>query len=453
MQPAKSVPSHYQFALASGAVLVLVAAWALWSLLLAPAPPPRSAEDMRPEARAALAPLAEMEHAREGGARASSPPQTSAARTAPRPARGRISIDELRAALVGPEAVPGQVLLVFRSPEELAAFRARAGLYGLTILSSDARLNSAQVAWSDLGRLADELNEHPRSYENVAANLLARIPGLPREPVIDTANQGGMAPFEQNVFASIGAGGDRSGWGGSVKVAVLDSGIAAHETLGGIAIERVKLADAGPEPNGHGTSMASLISGRASPAEGIAPAAQLLDIWVANEDGISNTALVAAGIMEAVDRGAQVINISLGSFGSSLMLQNAVQYALDQNVLIVAAAGNEQLKQLAYPAAYHGVISVGAVDADKKQAYFSNSGGNLTLAAPGVGILSAYPGGKVVIGNGTSQATAITTGVIATLLGWGKHPKEITALLTNNAQATGAPKEQVGAGFLQMPKR
>ena len=157
--------------------------------------------------------------------------------------------------------------------------------------------------------------------------------------------------------------------------------------------------------------------------------------------------------MAAVDRGAKVINISLGSFGSSLMLQNAVQYAMNQNVVIVAAAGNEQLTQLAYPAAYPGVLSVGAVDANKKQAYFSNSGKGLVIAAPGVGIFSAYPEGQVVVGSGPSQATAIPAGAVATLLGRGYTAAEVVKLLTQNAANTGAPKEHVGAGFLQIPKR
>jgi thermitase len=148
-----------------------------------------------------------------------------------------------------------------------------------------------------------------------------------------------------------------------------------------------------------------------------------------------------------------VINISLGSFGSSLVLQNAVQYAMNQGVVIVAAAGNEQLTQLAYPAAYPGVVSVGAVDKQRKQASFSNSGQGLVLSAPGVGILSAYPNGEVVVGSGTSQATALVSGAVATLMGRGLSGAEAVKLLRESATATGAPKEQVGAGVLRIPGR
>lgn len=451
MTPSPSPPESYRLALVGGALLVVVAAGVMWGLLLAPAKD-RQRENPALLANSPLVPRVIAEG--EGGdvvrkAKA----VTSVGGGGVRALSARIGLEELRAALVGEGAVPGEVLLTFRTAKDLADFRTRAGLYGLKVLSSDARLLAARVGYSDLGKLADELNEHPNSYENVAANLVARIPGLPeRGPQLDGANQGGAVPFEEGLLASIGAEGDRSGWGRNVKVAVLDSGIGEHETLAGLRRERVKMVEGKEEPHGHGTSMASLIGGRVYPAEGVAPGVELLDIWVADARGMSNTALVASGIMAAVDKGAQVINISLGSFGSSLMLQNAVQYAINNGVVIVAAAGNEQLNQLAYPAAFPGVISVGAVDAQRKQAYFSNSGKSLTLAAPGVGIVSAYPGGQVVVGSGTSQATALTTGAVATLLGRGYKASEVTKLLVANASVTGAAKEQVGAGFLQIPR-
>ena len=449
----ESEPSNtgwFRFALAGAGVLVLAAVWAVWSLLLAP--PVVREEAVGTDAgkvsgREAVGLV-------EDGARGGGKRVRKAVKAAPLRLSARVGLEELRGALVGEGAVPGEALLVFRSAAELAAFRARAGLYGLKILGSDTRLNSARVKYDSLGRLADELNEHPGAYENVAANLVARIPGLPRStPEVDTANQGGESAFLEGVMGSIGAGGDRSEWGAGVKVAVLDSGVKDHETFEGVSIEHVKLVEMGPEANGHGTSMASLIAGQEEPATGVAQGAKLLDVWVADEKGMSNTGLVAEGIMAAVDRGAKVINISLGSFGSSLVLQNAVQYAMDQGVVIVAAAGNEQLTQLAYPAAYPGVVSVGAVDKQRKQAFFSNSGQGLVLSAPGVGILSAYPNGEVVVGSGTSQATALVSGAVATLMGRGLSGAEAVKLLRESATATGAPKEQVGAGVLRIPGR
>ena len=173
---------------------------------------------------------------------------------------------------------------------------------------------------------------------------------------------------------------------------------------------------------------------------------------MADINGDSNTALVSTGIIKATDLGARVINVSLGATGDSPVLDEAVRYAQDHNVVIVAAAGNEQQTALSMPAGIPGVLSVAAVDANGTQAYFSNSGEGLTLSAPGVGIVSAYADDKLVIGSGTSQATAITSGVVAYLLGRGYYGPNIIPLLTRTAEPLQAPATAVGAGLIQVPK-
>jgi len=236
-------------------------------------------------------------------------------------------------------------------------------------------------------------------------------------------------------------------------VAVLDTGVTDHSTLKQTQVTHVDLVKDGQAPNGHGTAMASLIAGNDSENGGVAIASKLLDIRVADASGESNTGLVAQGIMQAVDQGARVINISLGTTGDSAVLRRAVEYAQSRGVVIVAAAGNEQQTTLAYPASYEGVISVGAADATDAQAYFSNSGENLTLVAPGVGIVSGYSDDRMVISSGTSQATAITSGVVSTLISRGWSAAGVEQALTSNARETGAPANQVGAGILQVPTR
>jgi thermitase len=147
-----------------------------------------------------------------------------------------------------------------------------------------------------------------------------------------------------------------------------------------------------------------------------------------------------------------VINISLGTDGYSAMLVEAVRYAQGRNVVIVAAAGNEQQTVLALPAALPGVLSVGAVDAGGKQAWFSNSGEGLTLVAPGVGIVSGYTGGRLVIGSGTSQATALASGAVASLMSRGYSAAAIVPLLVRTAKPLEGPRAAVGAGLLQLPR-
>ncbi len=354
------------------------------------------------------------------------------------------------ATLNEPGSIPNEALLTFRTPEALAAFRDRAAALGLEVLGYDAKLRTARVRFRDTTALERDLNEHAADYTHVGPNYVFRVPGLP--PQTDTANAGGSAPFRSQGLDAIGAAGNRSGWGQGVTVAVIDSGIAAHPSLKDTQITHIDLVNDGSTMHGHGTAMASLIAGNDASVSGVAPAAKLLDIRVADTHGDSNTALLSSAIVKATDLGARVINISLGGSGSAPMLEEAVRYAQSRNVVIVAAAGNEQQTALSWPAGVSGVLSVGAVDANGTQAWFSNSGSGLTLVAPGVGIVSGYSDSKLVIGSGTSQATAITSGVVASLLARGYHGPNIIPLLTRTAKPLSAPSTAVGAGLIQFPK-
>ncbi len=349
-----------------------------------------------------------------------------------------------------PDAIPGEVLLTFRTPEALAAFRDRAAALGLELLGFDVRLRTARVRTGDSRSLEKDLREHAKDYTHVGPNLFVRVPGLPVET--DLANEGGRVPFESQGLDRIGASAERNGWGQGVIVAVIDSGIAAHPSLKSADITHVDLVGDGSEMNGHGTAMASLIAGNDPQVGGVAPAAKLIDIRVTDAKGESNVALLSSAIVKAADLGARVINISLGSASSTPMLEEAVRYAQSRNVVIVAAAGNEQQTALSMPAGLPGVLGVAAVDASGRQAWFSNSGAGLTLAAPGVGIVSGYADNKFVIGSGTSQATAITSGAVAYLLGRGYSSANIIPLLSRTAAPLSAPAEAVGAGLLQLPK-
>lgn len=354
-------------------------------------------------------------------------------------------------ALQNPEAIPGEVLLTFKNADTLAAFRTRAAQARLDIISIDPTLLTARVRYRSLDGLQKDLAEHASDYRNAGPNLVARIPGLPPQPQNDTANAGGSTPFRSQGLDLIGAPANRSGWGSGVTVAVLDSGVVDHPSLRNTSITHIDLVDDGQSFHGHGTAMTSLIAGDDSNIGGVSPASKILDIRVADPQGNSNIALLASGIVRAIESGAKVINISLGSSQTSLVLEQAVQYAIARGAVIIAAAGNEQSSALSYPAAYSGVISVAAVDATGSQAWFSNSGKGLTLAAPGVGIVSAYTADKLVIGSGTSQAAAITSGVASYLAGRGYLPSNIPTVLVRSARPTGAAQTAVGAGILRIP--
>jgi thermitase len=350
-----------------------------------------------------------------------------------------------------PGAAPDELLIRFARPADLEAFRARAARAGVELLPTDSRLLTARARVGDGQALAGALAGG--GFDGVGPNYLAWVPALPRMPEADPDNAGGARPFGSSGLEAIGAGRNRNDWGRGVTVAVLDTGITDHPQLEGVRLSRSDLVQDGQPINGHGTAMASLIAGSDPVEGGVAPAASLLDIRVADANGESTTALVAQGILAAVDQGARVINISLGTNADAPILRSAVEYALERGVVIVAAAGNDQASALAYPAGYPGVVSVAAVDADGVQAFFSNSGNGLVIAAPGVGIVSAYRDNQRVISSGTSQAAALTSGVVATMLSWGYSGQSILQSISAHAKPTGAPAEQTGAGLVQVPKR
>ena len=341
-------------------------------------------------------------------------------------------LDSLRAKLEAPNVVPREALLTFRSAEARDRFARQASGYGIEILDTIPELNTARVRYGQLERLRESIGANSGDFANVEGNLWLTIPQPAPQP--DPSNQGGRAPFGYNIMSAINAGGDRAKWGANVTVAVLDTGVLAHPTFAEGQITRLDLVNDGQSFHSHGTSVASLIGGQNPQAPGVAPGAHILDVRVANAEGVSVGSSLARGIIAAADSGAQVINISLAGYGDSAILAQAVGYAFQRGAVVVAAAGNEAYGQLAVPAAYDGVIGVGSVDANNRQAYFSNAGSGLDLAAPGVGVVSAWETDKVAFVSGTSQSAALVSAAAASYLGWGVRPNELATRLKADAR-------------------
>ncbi len=207
-----------------------------------------------------------------------------------------------------------------------------------------------------------------------------------------------------------------------VVVAVVDTGVAYnHPDLKGKVIKGYDFINSDEDPrddHGHGTMVAGIIGAKTNNGKGMAGICwkcKIMAIKIFDAHGLGTYSEIADGIEYAVERGVKVINLSGGGYKPSLVLEEAVKRAADNNVVLVAASGNDA-GALLYPAAYSPLcISVGASDPEDKKAWFSNFGPHLDLVAPGVSILSTYPGGYAV-GDGTSFAAPIISGAAALLL-------------------------------------
>ncbi len=210
----------------------------------------------------------------------------------------------------------------------------------------------------------------------------------------------------------------------AVWIAIVDTGV--DYTHPDLASPRLWLGwdfvndDNNPmDDHGHGTHVAGIAGANTNNGVGVAGVCwgcDLLAVKVLNASGSGSDSDVASGIRYAADWGATygkrtIINLSLGGPFPSSILADAVAYAQSQGALIIAAAGNNGVNQLFYPAAYPGVIGVAATDSADQQASFSNSGAHVDLAAPGVSILSTWPGSSYAYASGTSMATPHVAGV------------------------------------------
>ncbi|MBL6829221.1 MAG: S8 family serine peptidase [Puniceicoccaceae bacterium] len=245
-------------------------------------------------------------------------------------------------------------------------------------------------------------------------------------------------------------GGIVAGQGEGVIVAILDSGIQAHSQFDDIYIAPIDLVDCGVAGRGaaHGTSVASIITGR----EGIAPAAELFVVRVLDDEGLGNSYDVAQGIVQAVDLGVQIINMSLGVYQDAALLRQAIKYADDRGVIMVAAAGNDGYNRMPYPAAYPQVLSVTAVDAGGQHANFSNQSKEIDFAAPGVGVLTAKEDKGTTLFSGTSAAAPFVSGTIASLISGDDalSPKQAVEALKRYLNDQGPPSADpvYGAGLV-----
>lgn len=250
--------------------------------------------------------------------------------------------------------------------------------------------------------------------------------------------------------------------GEGVIVAILDTGVSlTHPDLQGRVAGGFDLYNNDSEAQddeGHGTSTAGLVAANGDNGEGIAGVCwrcTVLPIKVLGARGRGNDATIARGIRLAVDQGARVISMSLGGPEESRALRDAVDYATQRNVLIVAASGNDGTRgtTLNYPAAYPSVLAVSATNPNDNVTSFSTTGDFVDISAPGSNVLSTYwtpdLGDTYAAASGTSEAAPLVAGTAALILSLRPdlNAQQMAELLEATADDVDAPGRDPQSGY------
>jgi subtilisin family serine protease len=393
----------------------------------------------------------------------------------------RIPLDAYPAAGLRAFAVPGTPAALFGDGARQAAAAQLAGPYVVL----------AVAGYSD-GRPADAADERRDSVFDPAGQLVAAVAAPLARPLTVRcgtvewtcaaavpAPPPGRAQIRPDVLKVLRQIQAPQAWritrGSGVTVAVLDTGVdsAAPDLIGSVGAGPDYTSGVNPAryrpPLVHGTYIASLIAGHGSGPDdafgviGVAPQARILSVRVILDEGEPGTATynadpryanaIGRGIFYAVGRGAQVINMSLGSQQPTAYMRAAVAYALARGVVIVASAGNDGTSSgfapYVYPASFTGVIAVAAVTGAGARAAFSEQNAAVVLSAPGIDVIGAGPDGGYVDAAGTSPAAALVSGVAALIRS--RYPGLSPALVEQALITTAARRPHggysTGTGF------
>jgi thermitase len=328
--------------------------------------------------------------------------------------------------------------------------------------SNDATLSRYYLINFQKGTNLEVVRQKLKEFEELDAadpNYIDTIQDVANDPYI--GEEWGLQKMDMTNAWTLGKGST------SVKVAVIDTGIDGnHPDLQGKVTEFVNCLSgsctnsSAVDDFGHGTHVAGTIGATTNNNLGVAGInweVSLMGIKALDSNGSGSTNIINQGIVYAADHGANVINMSLGgSHPCTASDQDAVNYALGKNVVIVVAAGNSSADAANFsPASCQGTITVGASSSTDTRASFSNFGSKVDISAPGVNILSlksrdcrmvstrtgqdacvarAYQNTYLYL-DGTSMASPHVAGVAALLLAvnQGLAPSQVKSCLVNNA--------------------
>jgi len=383
---------------------------------------------------------------------------------------------------VGQKFLPGEFIVKFKPSVSEQTIETLNSEHGVTTIYVSPYAGFRRLSTPEGTTVADmiDIYQANSNVEYAEANYIAYAMKAPNDE---------FYPRQWNLYNPDNGGINvESAWtistGSGVVVAILDTGIAyedhsekksegssmsfqqAPDLAGTIFVGGFDFVNNDEHPNddsvsAHGTHIAGIIAQSTHNGigtAGVAFNAHLMPVKVLNNVGLGTYADIADGIIWATDNGAHVINLGFGGSESSIILERAIAYSYNRGVTLIAAAGNDGLGGVSYPAAYNDyVIAVGATRYDETLAYYSNFGLDLDLVAPGGDLNIDQNGddfgdgilqqtykidgfGTISWGysfmEGTSMAAAHVSGVAALLIANGNavSPAEVRQALESTAE-------------------
>ncbi len=367
-------------------------------------------------------------------------------------------------------AVPGRLIVRWRRPEAAAAVLRRLGVARHEGLGPEGEAVGAAPEVLELPAGVDETAFRAAAGDALdwtepdhVLRLVTPTPEIGDDAAAERGKPAGPSRKGQWALVKVRA---EAAWRVTrgrpdVRIAIVDTGAdLGHPELRGQIVDswrangwlgRMGLAGA-KDDSGHGTHCAGVAAAAGlQGVSGLAPGCKLLIVKALDQDGAGATSDVVRGIRWSVSHGARVISLSMGGEEDPRALREAIADALAAGVVVVAAMGNEGKQLKNFPAAYPGVIAVGATNRSDKLAGFSTRGSWVSVAAPGATILSTTPtyavamnhGPNAEIGvgtgtlSGTSMATPLVAGLAALLLSQkpSLKPAQVKAAIERGAVA------------------
>ncbi len=244
-----------------------------------------------------------------------------------------------------------------------------------------------------------------------------------------------------------------------IVVGVVDTGVTlTHPDLHGHLVEGYNVVDPSKPPGddvGHGTHVAGVVSALVDNGQGVAGMTwynKVMPVKVLDSTGMGSTYSVAEGIIWATDHGAKVINMSLGNYASASFLHDAIRYAYERDVVLIAATGNDNTSEPGFPAAYPEVFAVSATNQAQEKATFSNYGDYVDVVAPGENIASTYTDNQYAALSGTSMASPHVSALAALIRSVNPSLKntEVYDIMRQSAVDLGPPGKDPYFGYGQI---